>query len=304
LRTALAWALGGGDAELGLRLAGALRDYWHYGGYSTEGLTWTQRALKSAEDAAPDIRAQALNAAGELSWDQGDHQNGEVYNREALALYRAMGDEVGSAWALVFLGNHAMASPGECKEGIRLCEEGLALFRKFDEKAGISLALNSLGELARSDGDYERAGRAYREAIDIAREQGNKLHEAISRSNLSYVAHHQGDHKQAEAFAVEGLTLLLELENTRYIPQGLAMLAGPVAAQGNPRKAARLLGASEALLEAMGLCLQAGDRFEAERNEAAVREQLDDAAFEAAWAEGRAMSLDEAIAYVLSEDIK
>jgi predicted ATPase len=302
LRTALAWSLGGVAAELGLRLAGALRDYWHYVGHSAEGLAWTKRALESARDAPQDVRARALNAAGELCWDQGDHQNGEVYNREALALYQAMGDQGGSAWALIFLGNHAMASPGECKEGIRLCEEGLALFRELDEKAGISLALNSLGELARSDGDYELAGRAYHEAIDIAREQGNKLHEAISHANLSYVAHHRGDHKQAEAFALEGLALLLELENTRYIPQGLAMLAGPVAAQGNPRKAARLLGASEALLEAMGLCLQAGDRFEAERNEAAVREQLDEAAFDAAWSEGRAMSLDEAVAYVLSEE--
>jgi hypothetical protein len=52
----------------------------------------------------------------------------------------------------------------------------------------------------------------------------------------------------------------------------------------------------------MGLGLQAGDRFEIERYVAAVKEQLDDAAFEAAWTEGRTMSFEEAVAYALGED--
>lgn len=168
-----------------------------------------------------DVRARALNAAGRLAWDQGDHQNGEIYSRGALALYREMGDEVGSAWALTWLSAHALVTPGECEEGIRLCEEGLVLF--------------------------------------------------------------------------------LEAENTRCIPHVLAMSAGPVASQGNPQKAARCLGASEALLAIMGLGLQTIDQFEIERYVAAVKEQIDEATFEAAWAEGRAMSLEEAVSLVLGE---
>jgi non-specific serine/threonine protein kinase len=194
-----------------------------------------------------------------------------------------------------------LASPSECKEGIRLCEEGLGLFRGKGDRTGITLALNALGELARLDGDYERAGTAYQEAIDIAHEEGNTMYAAIALSNLSYVAYHQGDYEQAAAIIREVIARLLELENTRHLPHDLALMAGPVAAQGNPQKAARLLGASEALLEAMGLCLQAGDQFEIERYVAAAREQLDRATFEAAWSEGRAMSLEEAVAYALGE---
>jgi hypothetical protein len=117
------------------------------------------------------------------------------------------------------------------------------------------------------------------------------------------VAQHQGDYERAEAHILDALALFLELENTRYIPQVLAMLAGPVSAQGNPQKAALLLGASGALLEKMGLVLQPGDSFEIERSERAIREQLDDATFEAAWAEGQAMAFEEAIAYALGKDI-
>jgi non-specific serine/threonine protein kinase len=197
------------------------------------------------------------------------------------------------------LGVQALAFPGECKEGIKLCEEALKLFRKSGDKAGISRALNSIGELARLDSDYERAGRAYQDAIDIARKRGDKLAEAISSANLGYVAHHQGNYEQAEAILAKSLTRFLEIENTRYIPQALAVFAGPVAAQGHPAKAARLLGASEALLESMGIDLQAGDQFEVERYVAAVREQLDEATFDAAWTDGRAMSLGQAVSYAL-----
>jgi hypothetical protein len=82
----------------------------------------------------------------------------------------------------------------------------------------------------------------------------------------------------------------------------LAGLAGPISARGDPERAARLLGASEALLETIGVGLQCSDQFEVDRYEAAVREQLDQATFEAAWAEGRAMSLEQAVTSALEEE--
>jgi tetratricopeptide (TPR) repeat protein len=156
--------------------------------------------------------------------------------------------------------------------------------------------------MLRMDGDYERAGRAYEESLAMAREEGDKLRQALPLGNLGYVAQQAGDYERAEAAHLEGLALFLELENTRHIPQHLAILAGPVAAQGYLKKAARLLGASEGLLEKMGLVAQAADQVEIERYEAAVREQLDEATFEAAWSEGRAMSLEEAVAYALGSE--
>jgi serine/threonine-protein kinase PknK len=298
-RTALAWALGGGDAELGLQLAGALLGFWLDVGHSAEGLAWTKRALEIAMDAPPAVRARALGAAGSLSFEQVDHENGKIYHRDALVLYRAMGDEAGTARALVGLSLHALASPGECKEGIGLCEEGLELFRKLGDKRGICEALIPLGELARLDGDYERADRAYREAMDLFREEGSRLWEALALANRSYVAYQRGDYEQAEAIMLEVIAVFQELEYTRCIPVALSMLAGPVAAQRNPGKAAKLLGAAEALQETLGHRITAGDLFEIERYVAAVREQLDEATFDAVWAEGRAMSLEQAISYAL-----
>ncbi|MFX1301635.1 MAG: AAA family ATPase, partial [Promethearchaeota archaeon] len=299
LRTALAWALGGGDAKLGLQLAGALRDFWFYEGHTAEGLAWTERALESAKDAPPALRARALNTAGLMCYDQADHKKGKGYNREALALFRELGDDIGTAWALGFQGVQALASPGECKEGLRQLEEALALFRELDYKPGITQVLIGLGEVAHLDGDRERAARAYEECRAIAREEGDRMSEAKALGNLSYVAQQEGESARAAELLTGALTLFRELGARRYICQDFARLAGPVAAQGYPQAAARLLGASEALLETMGIGLQAGDRHDIKRYVAAIREQLDEATFDAAWAEGRAMSFEQAFSYAL-----
>jgi tetratricopeptide (TPR) repeat protein len=302
LRTALAWSLGGADAELGLRLVGALRDFWYYFGHIAEGGRWAERALESAGDAPPTLRAKALNAAGLLAFAHGDYERGAFLHRGALALSREAGDRASSAWAMVFLGAHLTADPDRYGEGIALCEEGLVLFRELDHKPGVARALNTLGELARLDGDYERAQEVYEESLTIAREIGDRQREAVMLGCLGYVAQHQGDYGRAEALIIGALAQLRELHLVYGIAPALLSMVGPVGAKGQAERAARLLGAGEMLFEAMGVQPQPADQLEIDRYVTAVREQLDEVTFWAARAAGRAMSLEEAVAYALDED--
>jgi len=303
LRNALAWALAGAGAEWGLRLVGALRDFWYYEGHIAEGLQWTKRALEEANDMPATLRAKALNTAGWLAFAQGDNQRGKVWNGQALSLYRELGDKVNTAWALVFLGAHSLGSPDEYKNSIALNAEGLALFRDLDHQPGMAQALNGLGEAARLHGDYERAAEAYEECLAISRAIGDKQREAIMLGNLGYIAQHRGDYERAEALSKAALALLWELQSTYLIAFALATLAGPVEAKGDPERAARLLGASAALFETLGAGLQPADQPEVDQYIAALRMQMDEARFRAAWAEGRAMSLDEAVSYALCEHL-
>jgi hypothetical protein len=125
------------------------------------------------------------------------------------------------------------------------------------------------------------------------------MSEAKALGNLSYVAHQKGEYARAAKLLTGALTLFHELGARRYICQDFARLAGPVAAQGYPQAATRLLGASEALLDTMGSGLQPGDRPDIEQYVITVRQQLDKATFEATWAEGGTMSFEQAFSYAL-----
>jgi hypothetical protein len=101
------------------------------------------------------------------------------------------------------------------------------LFQELDHKGGIVLGLNTLGELARLDGDYTRAGRLDWECLTISNELGNRRQEAVSLANLSYVAYHECNYIQAINFGKKALSLLSSLQADHAIAIVLAIIAGP-----------------------------------------------------------------------------
>jgi len=299
LRAALAWSLDSADVTLGSQIAGALREFWYLEGFIAEGLRWTERALNRADDIPPGIRAKVLNAAGHLAFAQGDYEAGKHFHRKALTLSQESGDGVGRAWALIFLASNMGAFPDEVEAGIRLCQDGLSLFRELGDIPGITRALNVLGELFRMVGDYDRAQDVYQECLILSGQIGDKQRAGVMLSNLSYVAMHQGDYVRAEALIIEALTITVEL-NTKYLTGlGLAILAGPVSARGQPERAARLLGASEGILLSLGASLQPADQIEIDCYLADIRAQLDEKIYSDAGSKGRAMSIEDAVAYAL-----
>ena len=88
------------------------------------------------------------------------------------------------------------------------------------------------------------------------------------------------------------------------VARSLAELASVALAQARPERAARLFGAGEAMREMVNAPLPPADRVDYDRQLAALRMELDETAFAAAWAQGRAMTLEQAIEYALAEEAK
>ncbi|UCG25815.1 MAG: tetratricopeptide repeat protein [Chloroflexota bacterium] len=301
LRAALAWSLRSGRTALGLRLTGSLREFWYGEGLIEEGLRWLEQGLAVADRAEsagvpPSVRAKALNAAGMLAVGHGDLERGQELLQQALSLARESGDESNAAWALVFLGGDKMGRTGEYEEGIDLCQEALALFRKLDDRPGAIQALTMTGELARLSGDYQLAQEAYEECLVVSRQIGHRLREALTYTNLSSVAMHNGDYDRADLLIKEEIAILRELGLKYYMAAGLALYAGPMLARGEFVGAAQLLGAADSHLEEMGIQQVPADQREIDRYVNHVRDQLTAPGYEAAFAKGQAMSLDEAFA--------
>ncbi len=338
LRAALEWFAAREEAEFCLRLASALQIFWRKRFHWGEGRTWLEAALAKSSNMAGAARAKALIAAAGLTFSLGDLTTARAYAEGGLALLRALGDKAAIAYALWSLGNMTV-NTGDYVMARACAEESLALFdelsdswgrayalvllvriafvqgdltqatvyneeiltfyRQVGYKRGVGFGLNDKGVFAQLQGDWERAAAFYAEGLALFREVGDKEKIAMGLHNFGGAVLHQGDARRAATCFAEGLTLSREVGDRSGIAVNLAGMAGVMAALGQPDRSARLFGAANALFDVMGMVVEPVDRIEYDRNREIARAQLGEEAFPAAWAEGRAMPLEQAIAYAL-----
>jgi predicted ATPase len=303
LRSALAWSsAAGGDAAVGLRLAGALSWFWYVRGYLGEGRGCLSGSLAAARDVQPAAaRAKALHGAGVLASEQGDFPAARALHEESLAIRRELGDRRGIA---VSLSNLAVVAQeqGDYAAGRVLRQESLALFRELGDRRGVAALLSNLGVVAHDQGDYATARALREESLAIRRQLGDRLGIAISLNNSGLEACEQGECAAAQEFYGEALAIRCELGDRRGIAASLDGLANVAFALAEPHRAARCWGAAERLREEIGAPLPPSVRPRYDNQVAAARATSnDDAAFESAWREGRAMTLEQAIEYALKK---
>jgi predicted ATPase len=208
LRAALAWSLAGGDAAVGVRIAGALEDFWLGRGHMSEGRRWLEDALAQTtmlKDTPG--RAKALLVAGFLTYFQGDQAAARARYEESLAISTALGDQRGRALALVYFG-WVEDNPATVQARY---EEALALFRDLDDRWGIAWALAEMAFAASNCGEYRQATAQAEEALALFRDLGDRHKLAYTLWVLGMAVLHRGDYAQANMFVEESLAISREL---------------------------------------------------------------------------------------------
>ena len=321
-----------GAAGPGLRLAGALTQFWYRGGHLTEGRAWLATFLALPAAGGADERARrlkALGAAGELARHQGDHAAAGAHYAERLALARALGDRAASAQALNGLGIVAFAAGDHATAGARF-EESLALAPGL-APGFLSGTLSNFALVAQAQGDRELARARFEEALRVTPT-------STALWGRYYLAVEDGDFARARALepamathgtADRGAAIYLSARGTLALAEGdaagardligqslahwrasrdqggiafvLAHFAALAAAEGRPRRAARLAGAAAEQHALRGgprsPVLQAHlERLLKQANQGAAGH-----AHAAAAQEGRAMTLEQAVADALAD---
>jgi predicted ATPase/class 3 adenylate cyclase len=231
---------------------------------------------------------------------QGEFERERELLEESLTLSQEAGNLRGMAASLFTLGS-AWRQQGDLERATQLLEEALTMFRETGDQYLIASVLTHLGFTFLFQGDLERATATSEEAAAMLREQKHLAYLADALNNLGWVALLRGDSERARALYAESMQAQREIGAKVTAPENLLGLACVAAAQGEAERAARLFGASEALPEAMGAPLEPGERALQEPYLAAARSKLDETSWQEAWAEGRAMRLEEAISYALEE---
>jgi non-specific serine/threonine protein kinase len=300
LRSALAWLDQQVDPGRLARLVAALSDFWYAHSHYWEGRTWFERVL--AHGAAGSREARVLVGFGRLLSFQGDLQRAEELLAEGIATAHERGDAVTTAAGLLRQGWNAgqRGAYGQADELLQaVLVHAAAIKDPLIAAAVTGMALANLGLVARWQGDLEAARAWHEQSLRICRAHGYTLGVIRSLSDLGEVARDRGDLIDAARCYRESLELLGDRGDLRIVGDVLAGTGMIAVAWGQPERAARLLGAAEAVREQFGMAaVDPMDRLAHERAVAAICAALSEQDFRTAWATGRGLSLVSAMAEV------
>jgi predicted ATPase len=251
-------------------------------------------AILQQLDESPQL-CWGLTVRGYLAYLQGNTTQAYAFTNESLALARKNNYKLESCSSMLFLGM-LLYNQGDYDSARTNLEEALLI----EDSAGDNTwaVHQGLGAIALLQGDHLQSVAYFERALAEHRQRGSKMHIARSMSDLGIASGHLGDHSRAADLI--HATLLLNQEVSSEHEIGICLL-GAAGVQKSPRNGALLLGACWATLVAAGEVIQPIYQAEKERIEKAARADLGEDAYAAAYAEGQAMPMDQAIAMALAD---
>jgi tetratricopeptide (TPR) repeat protein len=285
------------DVELAFALA--LNRFWHLRLHLAEGRRSLAGALERARDAPAAQRAYAHYRLGDLAFDEGDYEEARARFEESLDLYRAEGDDQYAAFCLNGLAILAQQE-NRVREARELFDEAIATAREAGDATHAAGFAGNLGLLEVEEGNDLRAAELFRESLAEYRKSGEKEGAGYALQNLGFVALRGSRLDEASELLLQALDEAGRSAASRLALFSLVGHAAVASARGDAVRAARLLGAVGALCEETHLTLELQEADTDAHTRAAARAELGDDAFAAAWEEGTAMGLDEAIEYALA----
>jgi non-specific serine/threonine protein kinase len=298
MRAALEWSLADASAvEATLRLASSLAWFWTGRTHLGEGRRWLERSL-ARDGGSAAARLKALNGVAWIAHFQRDRPAAEQFLGEALALARELGDTWATAWALQTLGRTAYYA-GDAVRARALGEESLALARDLGDDWLTGWIFQLLGLAAYIAGDLATARAHFESSVAIRRPIGAQEGLGVCLQVLGIIASADGDDLRALQLSREGLIAVQQVFRIA-VHNGMSNFVALAARFGQLRQAIRLAGASDRIGRIISMTMIPLNQRLYDEALAEVRRQLDDAAFAEAWAEGQALSLDEAVAEALA----
>jgi tetratricopeptide (TPR) repeat protein len=337
LTTALEWSAAdraSGDALL--RLTAGLWRYWEIRGALAEASSWLARAIESDSGGVTEVRATALTGAAVIAGLRGDSQGSMRYLERCVDAQRAIGNPMAIAAALSNLASMCLQL-GDFARARSTYEEAIELSRSAHDWRGAAFSRMNLASVSEAQGDHDEAFRGFEEAAEMFRSGGDAWGEAHALGQQGAAVLGRGDADGAAAILARAVALYRSIGDSRGVARMLMMLADATAAQGHtekavelhregltirlevgdkpgtvralerlaatvapvdPRRAACILGSSEALRLEIGATRPIGARAEYDQLVASLTEAIGAPGFAAAWEGGLSTSVESAVGQV------
>jgi non-specific serine/threonine protein kinase len=299
LHAALQWALETQQTQAALQMARSLHWFFFVRGDHSEGRQWLGRVVAMPDAPLyPEDYAEALAQIAHHTWLQMGPKEARPYVEQALAVAREHGDKWNTANALYILGL-VLAHERDYAKAQVTSEESMALFRELDDKWRYAHAMLCLAQVPFLQEDYATALTLHQQALELFRKVGDRYFQSVALRLIGYIQVTQGDWSPGQAAIREALTLAQQLDSKWEIAQGLFWgFAYAAQVTGNPARAVRLFWAARNFFDSISAWQEVDDP-EFEDRLATCRAVLSESEFAEAVAQGRAMTMEQAIAYAL-----
>jgi predicted ATPase/DNA-binding winged helix-turn-helix (wHTH) protein len=339
-RAAIDWLLETQDVDWSLRLCVALFRFWDMREHLGEGRARLETVLRLTGAERTKERARIAFFVGALASAQGDSRAASHFLKLGLSLYEELGDEQGIAAGLNALaiaardrGDFALAQSYferslACwrllsdRLAIARCLHNLAnvvrvrgdyararwalgeasnIFRELADRSGAAWSINQLGDIARATGESAAARESYRLALAAFREAGDPWGSARSLTDLAYIDCEETNHSDARAAFREAMETFALLGHRRGIARVLEGFASLALAEGHAARALTLAAAARQLRRLIGAYMSQSEQSSLDRRLAPAWKSISELDGKLAWTKGSAMTMEEAMQYVLAE---
>jgi predicted ATPase/transcriptional regulator with XRE-family HTH domain len=301
-RAALRWLIDHKNA-----LAGVMALFMSHHSFGrclqTDNWRWLTEVLSADLEFEPPIQCSLLIEAAHIAWQRHDFPEVWRYGHKAVAVARAVGSQPLIAATLTHLSLFSIET-GDYVQAKTRALEVLDIGRSTQDPVAIVGALAHLGEAELTLGDMDRAATCFEEAYALCQDPNWLQHVwwlGLACKGVGEMALIRREYDRALKVLREGLQRTVYTSPQMCIMDVLAGAIGtmPRRTTADVQRAAKIWGATQALREKMGTQIAPGNRKRINALIAEALSRTDPKKFAVAWAEGRELSLDEAIALAM-----
>jgi predicted ATPase/class 3 adenylate cyclase len=284
-------------------------------------------------------KGRLLASMSMLSFSMGDNQTTRTEADEAISLLRSADDKSNLAFTLGFraaadfLTGNADNAIDAAEEAIRLAEElgdnyilgivlssasrveafakgdfakayavhdrGCDLLKEYGNRWTYAITLYGLANIAIALKEFETARKKFNLAMQIMQELGAKRNISMIKSDLAHILRLEGNYPQAMSSYRETVKEWQRIGHRAAVAHQLESIAFIAKALEQSGKSIRLLGAAEALRQKINIDMTPQERELYNKEVADLKANMGEKEFTSFWADGRSMTMDEAIELAL-----
>jgi non-specific serine/threonine protein kinase len=262
-------------------------------------LTESGRLAREAGEARTLVMALAM--LGFTAVWMGDATTAESVIQEGMSVAQKIDYKLGIGLVLGARSNQAAAFEHDLAAARAHADAGVRLIREVGNPFFAGIAIMGSGLTALAQGNYAEARARLEESEKLFYELGDR-HMALGvQSQRAHIEQQLGNHPRAVELYHQSILAWQELGHRVSLAHEFECLAFIALVQSQFERAARLLGVAESIRERLNSPMIVTERVEYDQNISTLRAQMEQSDFATAWAEGRAMTLEQAIEFALQE---